>query len=314
MMKRWIYLLSLISSLAVQISIAQTWICGFEDTDLAVNQEDGYGYQFNTPNCQLPDFEIPCPTGIMYIKVNIHFIQKPDGSGNFTETGDGHFPPLNNIPYSNQPITGRWYAQDLVEQMNSILKNNPPMHLYCGENPPPNLPTRIRFVLNKTLFHQDERYGKSGILFQDLDQDQGQAVNIYFHEVKSAETAYTSSLNNPRLFAVITKAWTQYSNPAPNPKDFYLPWFYAPTMLHEIFHAMGLSHTHRYNHAIFGGNCAEVWNDCCDDTPDVKDLENCTGVKQGVWGCPCWGTEGYNKCPEINGKKVTPNNIMDYSS
>jgi len=62
-------------------------------------------------------------TDVQNIRVNVHFLQHDDGSGNFTEFNDGH--PCN----PSTATTGYSYANALIWAANGQMNTNP---VYCG--------------------------------------------------------------------------------------------------------------------------------------------------------------------------------------
>lgn len=116
---------------------------------------------------------VPTTPCIRTVKVNVTFIQKNDGTGNFTETGS----PQNVQDKSTDPAfnstlpmsySGHDYANALICKVNNLMDNNMPDNMCSGwyyyTNPfspyyDPNFqmpdappPTKIRFYLNQVRY------------------------------------------------------------------------------------------------------------------------------------------------------------------
>lgn len=82
-------------------------------------------------------------TEVKYIKVNIHFMLKSDGTGNFRQYDDG----MGDTNY-----TGYNYARDLIREANINYANNRKMWLPPGNNTD-SLQMKVRLILEGVYFH-----------------------------------------------------------------------------------------------------------------------------------------------------------------
>ena len=105
---------------------------------------------------------------IVNIRVNIHFIQRTDGSGNFTETHDGH---------GNTNRNGIVIANEMISVTNALLASNQQTLTdqtqygcdfgvpgYVGE--PTYLQTQFRFVLEP---YPNDPNNTTGVYFHQSD-------------------------------------------------------------------------------------------------------------------------------------------------
>ena len=88
---------------------------------------------------------------VQNIRVNIHFLQHDDGSGNFTATNDGR--PGN----PSTATTGYDYAQGLLHACNSQMDQNAQLRLAPGSSLTP-VPKRVRWVLDGVYFDRSSFY------------------------------------------------------------------------------------------------------------------------------------------------------------
>ena len=127
---------------------------------------------------------------LTYLKININFIQRADGSGGYTPTG-------NDISGVDECYSGYDFANDILEGMNYMLANNRPRNLCNGwmyytdpghpfydpafEMPDPAMPTGIRLVVNEIRFvpTNDDVFGKSKLEFvvPELTDNFSQEIN-----------------------------------------------------------------------------------------------------------------------------------------
>lgn len=102
---------------------------------------------------QLKSTYVYDPNGpIKTMRVNLHYMLRSDGTGNFTETTDS---------YTGSPYNGYLYGEDLINACNE----NWALNIALKHQPnPPNLvhEKKVRFVLNGVFFHRNTSdYNKS---------------------------------------------------------------------------------------------------------------------------------------------------------
>ena len=227
-----------------------------------------------------------------YVRVNIHWVQRTDGSGNFTETDDGGVTTGGNINGYNR-------AEMLIDRMNRHWRVNAPMAFPPG-NTIPVFDTKIRFVLSRVNFIQDDDYygngAKNGLGDWSILSQYGinvwQEINIFMIEAEGhiGASGVANQLGSPNLsIPLATKVydeWTEeYANPiAANAAHAADPFYIGgntgilhggtvttKVISHEIAHLLSIRHL--------------TGNDGCGDTQTHPN--NC-------WSCP-------------------HNNVMDYT-
>ncbi|GAB5417564.1 MAG: hypothetical protein Crog4KO_08360 [Crocinitomicaceae bacterium] len=237
------------------------------------------------------------PDNIKHVKVNIHYLLKSDGTGNFHEMGDG---------WGNPNYTGFDYAEDMIDSINTELNVNPGIR--SGMQVPGYDYTvtdfGFRFVLAGVHFHRnttlydamDTGYDEAnaGSSLWDMsympayDVNPSSEINIYI--VSSPSFGNTgvfqgvASLNGFRL--QVFNCWLTYKYGHQNwgagtpPSELHR--FESRTIAHELGHNLGLRHAYQW-----------------DGIPDTKQL-----------GYSCWQHTATGPCSDWN--NIT-NNLMDYN-
>jgi hypothetical protein len=224
---------------------------------------------------------------IRYVSINLHFMLKADGSGNFNEYWDGLKDSTKN---------GYVFAEKIIEKANFELAHNQKMFRRPnGVDSIPVLPVNMQYVLKGVYFdhsdnfHNDDFFSgwdildKFGVnpnteinIFAIVPERTGSgiAIQVLQPEVQSAKLACKVSFYNKYMVA---PDWSEN--------------YAASTINHEIGHLLGLYHT---------------WNadDDCEDTPMGFRKES------GEWG-QCWGYQ--KKDPYCGNWLNVSNNIMDYN-
>lgn len=237
------------------------------------------------------------PSLIKHVKVNIHYLLKDDGTGNFHEMGDG---------WGNPNYTGFDYAEDMIDSINTELDVNP--GIATGMQVPGYDYTvtdfGFRFVLagvyfhrNSTLYnHMDQDYNgdNSGSSLYDMsymssyDVNTSEEINIYI--VSSPSFGNTgvfqgiASLSG--VHCQVFNCWLTYKYghqnwPSTTPPS-ELHRFEARTIAHEVGHCLSLRHGFQW-----------------DGLGDTKQL-----------GYSCWQHTATGNCSDWN--NIT-NNLMDYN-
>ncbi len=231
------------------------------------------------------------------VRVNFHFMQLSDGTGNFTEYTDG----------DGRYYTGYQYARDHVAIMNNICGQNQQLNLPIGNNLPIKA-KNLKFVLDAVYFVPNSNsylYGQQNYTLNGKDKQN--VLNIFIsHGTGSTFGAAYDLTTNPsnNKYTTLNAYWFNYKksmNDYGNPND----WARSVTTSHELLHLLTLSHTVYEGGGNPCNNGCTVFNtfcpdDGCLDTPtatEVMQLNNC----QGSPSCD-WGVSGF----------YCSNNHMDY--
>ena len=83
-----------------------------------------------------------------WIRVNIHFINHSDGTGNFNPNDDGN---------GNTGMNGYKRAETVINFANEKLANNQQMWRPSGNSTPVS-PIRIRYLLTGVYFHNSDQW------------------------------------------------------------------------------------------------------------------------------------------------------------
>ncbi len=218
------------------------------------------------------------------IRVNIHFILKSDGTGNFTETTD--------LYGTQNAYTGYWFADKVIEQCNYWLNNNQEMTQQLSCCPIDVEDINYKYRLAGVFFDKSDYYFNNPDVYSGLVKNGTNVVNVLVYQDASGSGA--AYLNGNVCF----------HGGAKNSYDSFLQYggnwgiynFMSLGVNHEVGHCFSLKHSKRSS----GGDCctsnSSTCLDDCDDTPTYLELFN------DGYTDPCiWNGTGYS------------NNIMDYS-
>ncbi len=101
---------------------------------------------------------------VKYIAVNVHYLLKTDGSGNFTETGDG-YPEGDSAHQAG--VTGFMRARLLVDGANRV--NSKAVKNWRSPEGVGVVSKRFRYVLKGVYFHRDDTaFNASSLLYPDF--------------------------------------------------------------------------------------------------------------------------------------------------
>jgi len=241
-----------------------------------------------------PDVEHPEHTPTKYVRVNMHFVNSPEGDMNFSEAA------------------GTEFAKNLINSANWCLRNNKKMNLPVG-NDTPVLSPSYQYVLGKNngdegiYFHTTDKYyvcNKNNKNSQDpystyskwhydnFGVRKGEVINIFFLE-HPADSLGSPTYKDKQAgighitWSKILGAYKVYKDHKANPTSNETPIKrtlreYDRFLNHELGHSLGLSHT-------WSGN------DGCEDTPNNAN---------------CWN----NNNPPTADCAVSSNNVMDYNA
>ena len=234
----------------------------------------------------IPDTTHPEWQPMRYVRVNIHFLRRSDGSWNFGA------------------VEGAQYAQDMIANQNDRLMHNTKMLLPLNNNTPV-FPAGFQYVLapdpevrndDGIYFNDDDslsylivggrkRNVESPAAYNSFGMMKGKAINVFM--IEHPEDSMKSKTYNPSNDGIGAGPWAKVIGAYYQSRQVHVfgkdtvifgAWFLSGLFGHECGHCLGLSHT---------------WNvsDGCDDTP---------------FNPNCWTV---NDCP---GKGS--NNMMDYNT
>lgn len=254
---------------------------------------------------------------VQNIRVNVHFLQHDDGSGNFAADDDGR--PGNPSPNT----TGYGYAQALIYACNGQMNQNPVLRLSPGSSLTP-IPKRVRWVLDGVYFDRNSIFrdgayanGSPSHDYDPLCVRADSVVNIFL--VEEVDWPYVGprgniNTNNPvplpqtrgyvfvsnqarcdlysasaKLWAVVASPWTKYILAGTG------AWEMASAVNHELCHLLGLNHP--FQSTSFN------WGVCPDAPghPDFPAIEQCWNMNKPAG-------------PYCNVQSKVSNNLMDYNA
>lgn len=214
-------------------------------------------------------------------RVNVHFILRSDGTGNFSETTN-----LNDIQSSEN---GYWLAELIVDAANNYLNNNEEMTQQLSYSSIPVEDIKYNYKLNGVFFHRSDTYFECYDSPSTLSSNNGSAINVFLFAGNDGQGA---ARFDGLWLGGIEQAYTDYSSSSNI-------WFLqkdAKPLNHEIGHILSLDHPkRRFNgtKSVIGGI---QYTDLCNDTPTFMEL-----INDGY-------TEPYEWC-----QGEASNNLMDYS-
>jgi hypothetical protein len=239
------------------------------------------------------------------VRVNIHYTLRTNGTGNFTETGDG----LGNS------LNGYQFARDMIAASNSYQATNPQMNLHTPPNTSTSNPDKkytyvleaVYFIRNDTFFNYQSISSSN---YPSIGKHRDSLVNIFIigEQDGGAHVLGSSLSHNSKVkFTEISGAYKRYveylNNVHPNDQYGYVTGSTAKTIIHEVGHLLGLNHTMLYPG---GGYCPNTPNttcgDNCNDTPTRYQAYTTTGIDPS--NSNCWN----------GGISYCSNNMMDYNN
>ncbi len=214
---------------------------------------------------------------VKYVNVNYHFIQRNNGTGNFTNTSDG----LGNTNYN-----GYLHAEAIVDRANYYMANNNE----CWTSPTGTavLPIRVQYVLKGVYFHKSDDYytvdnaaeRSNWAIRDELGVNIGSEINVFSIPESYSGDGIASCINCTDNAAFkLFNGWSVYQT--------FPSWstsFSGRLFNHEIGHTFSLFHTAN-------------GNDSCADTDQHN---NCWTLDTNDPACDTWD--------EVS------NNAMDYNS
>jgi hypothetical protein len=232
---------------------------------------------FNCTTCNLKSATV---NSFKTIRVNIHFISRSNGTGNFSETSN-----INDI-ITNE--NGYWLADIIINAANYNLANNEVMTQQLSYTPIPVGEINYNYKLNGVFFHRNDSFYECFHTPSSLTVNNGSAINVFIFAGRDGGAAYYDDC----WIGGIEQAYSDYSI---NSNLWYINRK-ANIFNHEIGHLLSLDHPKRSP----GGTKSTIggiqYTDNCDDTPTFMEL-----INDGY-------ADPYQWC---NGEYS--NNIMDYS-
>ncbi|MFZ4454761.1 MAG: hypothetical protein ACOYOT_00920 [Bacteroidales bacterium] len=225
--KNWIIILFLLISVT-----GQTQIMCLNDSVLPVSTRSA-----NSANCSFNDvsidnienvlFEPSANSEIIYVKLNLHIMQKSDGSNNFQDNS-----------------THRAYILSIIQGLNEIYSNIQQPRWNGLKNDPYIIDSKIRFVVDGLFFHKDDvaniEYPYE-YCYNTYAVNTNSSINVFFCELQNyhylagrGQGLLGENSNYARLFS----HYYDYIN---NPN--HTPAIDAELIAHELGHCLGLFHT-----------------------------------------------------------------------
>ena len=214
------------------------------------------------------------------LSINVHFILRDDGTGNFAKDWDG-------VDYSNN-YNGYYYADEIIDWCNYWLERNVELRHHQAGVQLPVLPINYKYQLSGVFFHNSSFHYNTqnlGYVASSFNNNPGEALNLYF-----------TCWGNGGGVAYLNGAYAEIHGYYPAYINYRLPgtddptgWNYskgfADAINHEIGHNLSLEHTK----TTPSTDCCDGINfpycdDDCDDTPTYQEV-----LAQG-FPDPCfWG-------------------------
>jgi len=217
------------------------------------------------------------------IRVNIHFILRSNGTGNFTETTD--------VYGVQNAYTGYWFAEKVIEQCNYWLNNNPVMTQQLSCCPIDVLDINYNYQLAGVFFDRNDTYFNNPSIHTGVIRNGSHVVNILVYANPSGNGAANLGGNI---------CWKNGAEAAYDNFLLYGNWgiynFMSLGCNHEVGHCLSLRHCKRANLGACCTSGSPTCHDNCADTPTYQEL-----INEGYTDPCIWNGQGYS------------NNIMDYS-
>lgn len=182
------------------------------------------------------------------VRVNIHYTLRANGTGNFTETGDG----LGNS------LNGYQFARDMIAASNSYQATNPKMNLHTPPNTStPNPDKKYTYVLEAVYFLRNNTFFNyqsiNGNNYTSIGKHRDSLVNIFIigeqdggAHVLGSSLSHNSKVEFTEMSGVYKRYVEYLNNVHPNDQYDYVTGSAAKTIIHEVGHLLGLNHTMLY--------------------------------------------------------------------
>jgi hypothetical protein len=239
------------------------------------------------------------------IRVNIHYTLKTNGTGNFTETGDGQGNSLN----------GYQFAKDMIRDANNYQTTNPPMNLHTPPNTStPNPDKEYEYILEAVYFHRNDYFYNyssiNSLNYQTIGEHTDSLVNVFIigqlnggSHVLGSSMSHTSKNKFTELSGVYKRYLEYLNNIHPGDSYVFVTGSSAKTIIHEIGHLLGLNHTMLYSNGAYCPNISSTTcGDNCADTPTRYQAYTTNGIDPN--NSNCWNAS----------LSYCSNNMMDYNN
>jgi hypothetical protein len=215
-----------------------------------------------------------------WISVNVHFINRSDGTGNFNPNDDGN---------GNSNMNGYKRAETVINFANQKLAANQQMWRPSGNNTPAP-PIRVRYLLKGVYFHNSDQWITAYWNIDALNATYGvnTATEMNYYYTRSMDNGSELGGNGIAQIGGNASISSEYLIYLLYPDYLEFP---SRMMRHEIGHNFTLGHT---------------WSgyDGCADTPEGH-------LVNGVLSqCDSWSSDPNSPC---NNWANVSNNNMDYN-
>lgn len=240
-----------------------------------------------------PSADNPEQTPIKTIRMVWHFMCDDNGQGNFNDV---------DITDANHNQQSAYWAK-VMNEVNSRMGNLDAVTRQDPNYPTPHIPdSRIRFNIEQSnIFYHDNtsQMNNPNAFSSHYSQYvtnntamtyKSDALHIFLYPAVYGSGTSWAYFNSNKV--VHNGDWAIFNDPS-NTSNNPLSWQTGGSLIHEIFHCLGLNHTNQNS----SGGCNPTKNDGCDDTP----------ASQVLNPCPCWNGNAADGIP-------CSNNVMDYNA
>jgi len=213
------------------------------------------------------------PDSTKYVNVNVHFVLKSDGTGNYDETSDG----------LGGSVSGYQAAYDLIRTANELFANNPQVYQPIG-NSTPALSTRIQYLLrgvyflrNTTVYNYDYTDLWINGYFDNLAINPNSEINIFIagEPIGASGVARTIGTFNASPQVPVTligdQMWSSFNNGftknvfyQASPISLKL-FYYGQIVTHELGHLLNLLHP--FGCTSNPDFCSDTYTFCASSNP-----------------------------------------------
>ena len=203
-------------------------------------------------------------TATKYVNVNVNFILKSDGTGNYNETSDG----------LGGPVSGYQIAYEVIKTANDLFANNQQVYQPVG-NTTSNLPIRIQYLLKGVHFIRNTTaYNYNGSNLNSLDaltSNPSSEINIFIAGASTGSSGITTLsdiLYGSPLMLVGEQMWNSYNHGYTKTVSYqgtpilFKHFYYAHIINHELGHVLGLNHPFGCPNTSNPDGCTDTYTFC----------------------------------------------------